>query len=48
MTFAIRRCFAIAVFCAPVLFGQGTLADYQRAQGLQAKARLGRQHSGRD
>jgi dipeptidyl aminopeptidase/acylaminoacyl peptidase len=32
--------FAAAAFCAaPVLTAQGTLADYERAQGLQAKAR---------
>jgi hypothetical protein len=34
------RYFAAAVICAaPALLAQGTLADYQRAQGLQDKAR---------
>jgi hypothetical protein len=32
-------CFAAAVCAAQILSGQGTLADYQRAQGLQEKAR---------
>src|SRR5277367_4441289 len=32
--------FLVAVLCtAPALVGQGTLADYERAQGLQSKAR---------
>ena len=46
MTFEIRsnaQRFAIAAICAlsagSVLLGQGTVADYQRAQGLQAMAR---------
>ncbi len=41
MTLTIRRStlpFFVA-FATGVLLGQGTLADYQRAQGLQAKAR---------
>src|SRR5258708_34836511 len=44
MTFDIRRVFLVTAVCAaPAIWGpmwaQGTLADYQRAQGLQAKAR---------
>jgi len=42
MIFQLRRrsavSFTAAVLCAPGLWGQGTLADYERAQGLQAKA----------
>ena len=40
MTFKIPRSFLVAAVCAaPVILAQGTLADYKRAQGLQAKAR---------
>ena len=40
MTFNIRRWIGyLALSAAPALVGQGTLADYQRAQELQAKAR---------
>jgi hypothetical protein len=44
MTFQIRRSarylVAAAIICAaPALWGQGTLADYRRAQGLEEKAR---------
>ena len=42
MTFAIRKLHSAAALCAlstaPAMLGQGTLADYQRAQELQAKA----------
>src|SRR5260370_33186252 len=40
MTFEIRRAFLVTAVCAaPAMWAQGTLADYQRAQALQAKAR---------
>jgi dienelactone hydrolase len=44
MTFEIRRSgflfmLGVAVCAAPAIWGQGTLEDYQRAQGLQARAR---------
>jgi dienelactone hydrolase len=44
MTFEIRRSsvssFLVAAVCAAsAIWGQGTLADYQRAQGLEARAR---------
>jgi dienelactone hydrolase len=44
VTFEIRRSivnhYAMCILSvSPALLGQGTLADYQRAQGLQAKAR---------
>jgi dienelactone hydrolase len=43
MRTSISRGCAAALFCTlafgPSLLGQGTLADYERAQGLQAKAR---------
>src|SRR5580658_8601997 len=44
MAFEIRRLsassFLVAAVCAaPAIWGQGTLADYQRAQGLEARAR---------
>jgi len=34
-----NKLLALALAVAPALLAQGTLADYQRAQGLQAKAR---------
>src|ERR1035438_1046629 len=37
--FATARALAFAALVAGVALAQGTLADYQRAQGLQAKAR---------
>src|SRR5579863_8414451 len=39
MNFGTRIAICFSLAAAPALWAQGTLADYQRAQGLQAKAR---------